>query len=103
MLENRDKWSSGLGLISKMRALDGCRTVIFPIAVEWWYDFSKFGCYLGNADSKKSPGNSRFGRAGGDQTLVANNNLHPSRKLFTPWANTIVPLAELALLKEGTL
>jgi len=52
MLENRDKWSSRLGLISKIKTLDGCRTVIFPIAVEWWYDFPKFGCYLGNTDSK---------------------------------------------------
>ncbi len=30
---------------------------------------------------------------------VANDNLHPSGKVYTPWADTIVPLAELALLK----
>ena len=77
--------------------------VIFPMAVEWWYDFTELGCYLRNADSKWSPGKSRFGRVGGDQTLVADNNLHPSRKVFTLWANTIVPLAESALLQEGTL
>ena len=52
---------------------------------------------------KWSSGESRFGRVGGDQTLVADNNLHPSRNVFTLWANTIVPLAESALLKEGTL
>ena len=73
------------------------------MAVEWWYDFPELGCYLGNADSSGHPGESRFGRVGGDQTLVADNNLHPSRKVFTLWANTIVPLAEPALPKEGTL
>ena len=57
MVENKDKWSSGLGLISKIRPLDGCRAVVFPMAVEWWYDFPKFGCYLGNADSSGHPGN----------------------------------------------
>ncbi len=33
---------------------------------------------------------------------VADDNLHPSGKVYTPWADTIVPLAEMALLKEET-
>ncbi len=49
-----------------------------------------------------SSGESRFGRAGGDPTLVADDNLHPSGKVYTPWADIIVPLAESALLKEET-
>ena len=49
MVENRNIWSSGLGLISKIRLLDDRRTVIFPMAVEWWYDFTELGCNLGNA------------------------------------------------------
>ena len=56
MVENRNKWSSRLGLISKNRLLDDRRTVIFPIAVEWWYDFTELGCYLGNAVSSGHPG-----------------------------------------------
>ncbi len=43
-----------------------------------------------------------FRPAGGDPTLVADDNLHPSVKVYTPWANTVVPLAESALLKEET-
>ncbi len=39
---------------------------------------------------------------GGDPTLVADNNLHASGKVCTPWADTIVSLAESALLKEET-
>ncbi len=35
-------------------------------------------------------------------TLAADDNLHPSGKVYTPWADTIVPLAESALLKERT-
>ena len=49
-----------------------------------------------------SSGESRFRRAGDDPTLVADNNLHPSGKVYTPWGDTIVPLPELALLKEET-
>ena len=33
---------------------------------------------------------------------VADDNLHRSGKVHTPWAHTIVPLAESALLKEKT-
>ncbi len=33
---------------------------------------------------------------------VADDNLHPSGKVYTPWAGTIVPLAESALLKDET-
>ncbi len=35
-------------------------------------------------------------------TLAADDNLHPSEKVYTPWADTIVPVAESALLKEET-
>ena len=35
-------------------------------------------------------------------TLAAGDNLHPFEKVYTPWANTIVPLAESALLIEET-
>ncbi len=31
---------------------------------------------------------------------AADDNLHPSGKVHTPWVDTIVPLAESALLKE---
>ena len=34
--------------------------------------------------------------------LAADANLHPSEKVYTPWAGTIVRLAKLALLKEET-
>ncbi len=30
------------------------------------------------------------------------DKLHPSGKVYTPWGNTIVPLAESAMLKEKT-
>ena len=50
--------------------------------------------------TKWSSRKSRFRRAGGDPNLVAVNNLHPSGKVYTPWADPIIPLAELALLKE---
>ena len=63
------------------------------MAAEWWYDFPGFGIHLGNLDPD--------GQAG-DPTLVADDNLHPSGKVYTPWGDTIVPLAELALLKEET-
>ena len=33
---------------------------------------------------------------------VSDDNLHPSGKVHTPWADTIVPLAESALIKEQT-
>ena len=33
---------------------------------------------------------------------VADDNLHPSGKVHTSWVDTIVPLAESALLKEET-
>ena len=33
---------------------------------------------------------------------VVDDNLHPSGKVHTPWVDTIVPLAESALLKEKT-
>ena len=33
---------------------------------------------------------------------VADDDLHPSGKVHTPWADTIVPLVESALLKEKT-
>ncbi len=33
---------------------------------------------------------------------VIDDNLHPSGKAHTPWVDTIVPLAESALLKEET-
>ena len=43
-----------------------------------------------------------FRRAGGDPILVADDNLHPSGKVHTPWADTNVPLVKSALLKEET-
>ena len=33
---------------------------------------------------------------------VADDNLHPSGKVHTPWADTIVPLVKSALLIEET-
>ncbi len=33
---------------------------------------------------------------------VAGDTLHPSGEVHTPWADTIVPLVESALLKEET-
>ena len=43
-----------------------------------------------------------FRRAGGDPSMMADDNLHPFGKVHTPWADTIVPLAKSALLKEAT-
>ena len=40
--------------------------------------------------------------AGRLTSLAANDTLHPSEKVYTPWADTIVPLTESALLKEET-
>tara|TARA_B100000315_G_scaffold230875_1_gene241701 strand:+ start:1160 stop:1342 length:183 start_codon:yes stop_codon:yes gene_type:complete len=49
-----------------------------------------------------SSGKSLFRRAGGDPTLVAGHNLHCIGKAQPLSADTIVPLAEAALLKEKT-
>ncbi len=43
-----------------------------------------------------------FATVGWLATLAADDNLHPSEKVYIPWADTIVPLAESALLKEET-
>ena len=43
-----------------------------------------------------------FATVGRLATLAANGTLHPYEKVYTPWADTIVPLAESALLKEVT-
>ncbi len=43
-----------------------------------------------------------FRRAGGDPTLVADDNFHPSGKLHTPWADIIGPEVKSAMLKEET-
>ncbi len=43
-----------------------------------------------------------LGTVGRLATLLAGDNLHLSEKVYTPWAGTIVPLAESALLKEET-
>ena len=40
--------------------------------------------------------------AGRLSTLAVDNNLHPSEKVYTPWADTNVPLAQSALLQEET-
>lgn len=56
------------------------------MAAEWWYDFPEFGFHLGG---------SRFGQGGGDLTLMADENLPPSGKAYTPWADAIVPLVFL--------
>ena len=41
-----------------------------------------------------------FATVGRLATLAADDNLPPSEKVYTPWADTIVPLTESALLKE---
>ena len=64
--------------------------------------FSQIWMSAGECRLKWSTGESRFRRAGGDPTLVADDNLHPSGNVYTPWADTIVRLTELALLKEET-
>ena len=43
-----------------------------------------------------------FATVGRLATLAADDNLHPSEKVYTPWADTFGPLAESALLKEKT-
>ncbi len=53
-------------------------------------------------DAARSHGLNLHGGTEEYPTLVADDNLHPSGKVYTPWADTIVPLAELALLKEET-
>ena len=57
MAENLGKWPSKRGPISKIRPSDGCGRDAVSLAVEWWYDFSEFGCHLGNVDSSGHPGN----------------------------------------------
>ena len=47
-----------------------------------------------------SSGEFRFRLAGGDPTLVAGDSLHLSENVYTLCPDTIVPLAESALLKE---
>ena len=43
-----------------------------------------------------------FRRAGGDPSMMADDNLRPFGKEHTPWADTIVPLDKSALLREAT-
>ncbi len=43
-----------------------------------------------------------LGTVGRLATLAADDNLHPSKRVYTPWADTIVPLAESAWLKDET-
>ncbi len=109
MAENLGKWPSKRGPISKIRPSDGCgRDAVF-LAVEWWYDSSEFGCHPGNVDSSGHPGNlgtdadSEIRPWWPTSTVTPLAPLwHPSGKVVTPWAGTIVPLAESALLKEET-
>jgi hypothetical protein len=56
----------------------------------------------GEGGQKWSPGNARFKRTGGDPILVADDNLHPSVKVYTPSADTAVSLDKPAVLKERT-
>ncbi len=57
MAENLGKWPSKRGPISKIRPSDGRRRDAVFLALEWWYDFSEFGCHPGNVDSSGHPGN----------------------------------------------
>ena len=41
-------------------------------------------------------------RAAADPTLVAEDKLHPSGKMYTIWADTIAPVAESVLTEEET-
>ncbi len=43
-----------------------------------------------------------LGTAGQLTSLAADDTLHPSEKVYTPWADTIVSQTESALLKEDT-
>ncbi len=42
------------------------------------------------------------GRLAAPAAPAADNNLHPSEKVYPPWADAIVPLAESILPKEET-
>jgi len=95
------EWPSECGPIPKIMQSDGCKGysslcggAVVRLPRSW---MSSGECQL-----KWSSGKSRFRRAGGNPTLVANDSLRPSGKVYTPWADTIVPLAESALLKAET-
>ena len=84
-----------------MRSED-CEGDTVPFAAARWYDSPEFEWHLGEGGQKWSPGNARFKRTGGDPILVADDNLHPSVKVYTPSADTTVSLDEPAVLKERT-
>ena len=102
MAANLAKRPSKRGPISKIRPSDGRGRDAVSLAVEWWYDFSEFGCRLGNVDSSGHPGNLGPDGQAAIRPWWPTSTFTPSGKLYTPWADTIVPLAESALLKEET-
>ena len=55
MAENLGKWPSNRGPIAKLKPSDGCKGDAVPFAADWWYDFTEFGCHLGNVGEKLVP------------------------------------------------
>ena len=81
---------------------DGCKGDTVPFAVGRWYDFPNLDVIRGRSIQVVIREISVRTGVGGDPTLVADANLHASGYAYTPWAGTIVSLAESALLKEET-
>jgi len=47
MARKMTEWPSKRGAITKIMPSDGCKGDGVPLAVDQWYDFHEFGCYLG--------------------------------------------------------
>ena len=56
MAEKLGKWASNRGLISKIRASDGCKEDTAPSTVVRGYDLCKPGGHLGNVGFSVKPG-----------------------------------------------
>ena len=98
MTREMTEWPSECGPIAIIMQSDGGKGYSF-LCGGTVVRFSSIWMLSGEGRPKWSSGKSRFRRAGGDPTLVADDSLHPSGKMYTPWADAIVPLAELALIK----
>ena len=69
-----DPRNQAIGWLPKGNISDGCGTVV---------RFSRIGKSPGECRLELSSGKSRFKRAGGNPTLVVDDNFHPSGKVYT--------------------
>ncbi len=89
------------GPITKIMQLDGGKGDSVSFAVGRWYGFPEFGCHMGEVDSSGYPENLGSGGQAAIRAWWPTITFTPLQKC-TPWADTIVPVAESALHKEGT-